>query len=454
MQYFIFSDSKIKSEDELIFENTELGKLRQVLPLKELSKLLPEKKTGAGAKSWLDNEGQVALMFLKHYTGLSDADLVEHLNNNFSMQMFCGIRLGKFERIKDKNLPSAIRCRLSKYLNLNEFQKTCLLSWKNELSDLNILMNDATVYESNIKYPTDVKLLWDCNEWVYSRMFDLYEKMSMRKPRCKYKDQKRRQNNFSKRKKKGYKMNRRRIGQLLPLLEKGIGYLQEAINKYHLQSATDLFIEKTLDNKFYEKLRNIKTILSQQKYMHQHPGKKSPDRIVSLAKPWVRAIVRGKENKPVEFGPKIHMSQTDGINYIEHFSYKPFNECKRLKVSILKHENLFHRKCTHYAADNIYPTNTNRNFITWKNIYTNFPQKGRVAKEEEQQLQQIKALLGKQRSTVLEGSFGTEKLHYTLKKINARLEATEKLWIYFGVMTANASKIATRRENKTLRQAA
>lgn len=44
----------------------------------------------------------------------------------------------------------------------------------------------------------------------------------------------------------------------------------------------------------------------------------------------------------------------------------------------------------------------------------------------------------------MEGSFGTEKNHYNLNKVKARIETTEKLWIFFGVYTANAIRIAQR----------
>jgi hypothetical protein len=66
--------------------------------------------------------------------------------------------------------------------------------------------------------------------------------------------------------------------------------------------------------------------MSQQRYLHENPGKKVADRIVSLYKPYIRPIVRGKENKSVEFGIKVHMMQVDGINIIEHYSYDAYNE--------------------------------------------------------------------------------------------------------------------------------
>lgn len=40
-----------------------------------------------------------------------------------------------------------------------------------------------------------------------------------------------------------------------------------------------------------------------------------PDRIVSVRKPYIRPIVRGKENKNVEFGAKSNNIQVDGITF-------------------------------------------------------------------------------------------------------------------------------------------
>jgi hypothetical protein len=44
----------------------------------------------------------------------------------------------------------------------------------------------------------------------------------------------------------------------------------------------------------------------------------------------------------------------------------------------------------------------------------------------------------------MEGSFGTEKEHYGLKRIRAMTELNEILWIFFGVHTANAVRVAKR----------
>ena len=89
------------------------------------------------------------------------------------------------------------------------------------------------------------------------------------------------------------------------------------------------------------------------------------------------------------------------------------------------------------AADSIYATNDNRKFCTKYGISTSFIRKGRAAKDEK--LRKIlRSALSKERATRMEGSFGTQKQHYSLSKIKARNKKTEILWIFFGIHTANA----------------
>ena len=76
------------------FDKSELGYIHAKLPLKEMADKIashfPRKKP-QGNKPMFPPEGEVALMFLKSYTGLSDDWLVEMLNGNIHMQMFCGV---------------------------------------------------------------------------------------------------------------------------------------------------------------------------------------------------------------------------------------------------------------------------------------------------------------------------------------------------------------------------
>jgi len=70
--------------------------------------------------------------------------------------------------------------------------------------------------------------------------------------------------------------------------------------------------------------------------------------------------------------------------------------------------------------------------------------KGRAGKNEKQR-KQLSKIIRKERSTRLEGSFGTDKRNYVLDKIKARTKETEILWIFFGIHTKNALEIGRRK---------
>ena len=48
----------------------------------------------------------------------------------------------------------------------------------------------------------------------------------------------------------------------------------------------------------------------------------------------------------------------------------------------------------------------------------------------------------------MEGSFGTQKEHYAMRRIKARKKKTEILYIFFGIHTANVVQLADRIEQR------
>lgn len=442
---YLFCQNTLKSEKQIIFEQTPLGHLHKTLPIEKLSKLLPERKRKTGAPSWVNAEGMIAMLFLQSYTQLSDRKFIDHFNGNWQMQMFCGVQLALNETIKDRNLMSRIRGYVSAYLNLEEFQTILLKEWKPYLENTHVGMSDATVYESYMRYPTDVKLLWECCEYLQRELEKLHEKLGLKFSSKRYGKKKQAYLLYARRRKKPYWLTRKMRKTLLRLTQKLQKNLQEKLNAYTPQASPIELLP------VFEKLRIIKQIITQQGYLISHPGSKLSGRILSLHKPYIRAIVRGKETKAVEFGAKAHVIQVDGINYIEHLSYDAFNETTRLRRSILKHKQIF-GKCFQWSADAIYATNKNRTYTTASKITTNFIPKGHPKDDPAEK--QMKSLLNKERSTRLEGSFGTEKNYYGLAKVKARKQPTEVLCIYFAVMTANAVRIGNRLQSTPLRQAA
>jgi len=295
-----------------------------------------------------------------------------------------------------------------------------------------------------MRFPTNVKLLWESVDWMHGQMKRVCKSLRIPTPRTKYLDQKDKYFTYMRKRKKPWKQTTRRTRSLLHLLDKLIRELDKIEDQHR--------IHLRFPEKYYQKRRVIRKVLSQQHEMFTSGTHSIPDRIVSISKSYIRPIVRGKEVKKVEFGAKVNMIQVDGINFIEHLSFDAFNEGVRLIDSIWYSRSLF-GKVTHISADDIYATNANRKWCTKRTIATNFKRKGKAGKYEDQRLI-LAAELRKERATRMEGSFGTEKQHYSLDRIKAKTEKNETLWIFFGVHTANAVRIAKRLAQEKLSQTA
>jgi len=417
------------------FLGSELGQVYQSIPWQDMVRSFKIRQNNKGPDRIFTPQGMLALMFLKSYVDCSDRKLIEHLNGNIDFQLFCGIFLG-CERISNFKIVSDIRCELGKKLKIKEQQKILSAYWKPYMHQTNIMLTDATCYETSVRYPTNVKLVWESVDWSYRQMVHLCRYLKVRVPRNKYLEQRTKYMQYSRKRKKSIKETHVRIRSLLYLLGKLLGLLKEIEQLY--QDRLEM------PKKYYRRIRLIKTVLKQQKQIFE-TGKSVSDRIVSLSKPYIRPIVRGKEVKSVEFGAKVNMIQFDGINFIEHLSFSAFHEGIRLKRSVRYGRELI-GKITHVEGDDIYATNANRTWCSNQHIYHGFKRKGRAGKYEEQRAA-MASLLRKERATRMEGSFGTEKEHFGLQKIKARTMENEMLWIFFGVHTANVVRIAKRLAN-------
>lgn len=417
------------------FYNTPLGELYQAIPFDELLKHFPKPKraiSGKGCKPWFDVKGGIALQILKSYYRCSDAMLVEQINGNWQMQMFCGIQLRHGEQIKDKDIVGRWRTYLGQYLDMDKLQISCVQHWKPYMQHTHTGFTDATVFESYIEYPTDAKLLWKSCCDVFAMIKEGRKRAKLRDTRINHENRKTKWLLFAKRRKKSRRQNKKICKALLKYLQRLMKQLTGLIETHTV----------TLSASQNNRLKTIDKVKEQQWKLYFGKEAKVPERIVSLHKPYVRPIIRGKEVKPVEFGAKVNMLQVDGISFIEHFSYDNFNEGMRLQSTVHLQQRYF-GACHQMGADAIYATNENRKFCTNNQIATSFIAKGNEGKNKEQK-SQMRSILGKVRSTILEGSFGNEKNHYQMNKIKARTAENEKVWIFFSLLTCNAMQIAKR----------
>ncbi len=415
------------------FLKSDLGRIHQAIPWKKIISALDLKEKKIGRTSLFSPKGRLALMFLKNYTQVSDRKLIEQINGNLEYQFFCDINLGA-NRLTNYKIISQIRCELAEKIPINELEKILYEHWKPYINEERQVLVDATCYESEVRYPSIPKLLWEAVSWLHQQLLKSCKTLGVKMIRSRFTKWKKRYLGFSKMRRKTQAKRKSLIRALLKLLDKFLTF-EKTLHKSNILYPA----------RYYKKIAVITKIYEQQKY-HFETGEKIKNRIVSISKDYLRPIVRGKEIKKVEFGAKVNKIQIDGLNFIEHISFDAFNEGTRLISSIYKAHSLTHKKLNVIGADAIYATNKNRSYTAKNQIITDFKPKGRKPKTYKED-QKVRNLISKERATRLEGSFGTEKECYHLKKVKAKTKKTEVLWIFFGIHVKNALEIGRRIEN-------
>ena len=141
-------------------------------------------------------------MFLKSYTSLSDKELVARLNANRHYQLFCGVRIDPLHPLTSFKIVSDIRCDIGKKLDISSAQQALAEHWKSYLEHTSVLLTDATCYESYIRYPTDMKILWESVDWIYRKLKFVVKSLKISMPRSKYDKQHRRYHGYCKKRKR------------------------------------------------------------------------------------------------------------------------------------------------------------------------------------------------------------------------------------------------------------
>lgn len=161
-----FTEFDILEKYRKSFNESELGRLHSVFPFEVMAKNMGLSENRLGCRNIFSPSAKIAIMVLKAYTGLSDRHLVEHLNGNLHYQMFCGIMIDPSSPITNYKIVSAIRNEIAARLDIESLQEVLATHWKPYLENLHVCMTDATCYESHMRFPTDMKLLWECLEWL------------------------------------------------------------------------------------------------------------------------------------------------------------------------------------------------------------------------------------------------------------------------------------------------
>ncbi len=292
------------------------------------------------------------------------------------------------------------------------------------------LILDATVAPQAICYPTDLNLLNEAREISEQIIDKLYPETPLNlKPRT-YRQQARKAYlSLVKQRRPRANVRRRGIKKQLQYLRRNLGHIQSLLPHFPMGERLPL------SNGLLYRYWVIQHLYAQQQGMHQNNTKRCDDRIVSISQPYVRPIIRGKLNKPVEFGAKLSVSLTgDGIAHVDHLRWNAFNEGQDLPSQVEAYYQRYGVYPEAVLADPVYGTRANRAYLKQCGIRYSGKPLGRPKKETETNKAELKKQKAQRREDYrqripIEGKFGQGKGGYDLGYIKAKRADTSAAYI-------------------------
>jgi len=442
-------------------------KLAQMIPWEEFEEAYASQfdhNLGAPAKSF-----RLALgaLIIKERLGTSDVETVEQIRENPYLQYFLGFHEYREEAPFEASMLTHFRHRLgvqlvatvneavvSSYLEPStaetESASHPLSSPSEEASapedsdeppdppNQGHLLIDASCAPADIGYPTDWSLLNQArrhSEVILDALFEQVRQPGMKKPRTYRRLARRSYLAIAKQRRPSRAQRRKAIGAQLRYLQRNLGHIDRLI-----EAGASL---ARLSRRHYRLLLVIHELARQQWSMYRQRQHRIEHRIVSLAQPHVRPIVRGKAGTPVEFGAKFSLSCIQGFSFVEHISWEAFNESADLQQQVEQ----FKARCGHYpavvCADQIYRTRANRSWCAERNIRLSGPPLGRpsaAAKAEHATQTREDAA----RRNAIEGKFGQAKRRFGLARIMAKLAPTAETCIALTFLVMNLERLLRR----------
>ncbi|WP_228052292.1 IS5 family transposase [Nodosilinea sp. LEGE 07298] len=296
------------------------------------------------------------------------------------------------------------------------------------------LIIDASVTPADIHYPTDLHLLnvaRASSERILDYLHNAIAQPGMRKPRT-YRQQARRAYlKVAKQRRATRQQIRKAIGQQLRYLRRNLGHIRRLVEAGAPLSVLSRF--------WYRRLLVIQEVYRQQGHLYQHRQRSIEHRIVSLAQPHVRPIVRGKAGTPVEFGAKISISCVLGYCSLDRLDWEAYHEAADLphQVEQYKARHGYYPESVH--ADQIYRTRTNRAWCKERGIRLSGPPLGRPkagAKAEVDRQAQADAKI----CNAVEGKFGQGKRRFSLGRVMAKVARSAETAIAITFLVMNLER--------------
>lgn len=431
---FVFPYGNLSPENRWV-------RLATMIPWDEIDDAYAENFTNNGAPAHPARMAFGALV-IKQMLDCSDRALCEHIAENPYLQFFIGLK-----EFQDNECPfgastvTSFRKRFSEedVKRINErvvrsgdgADDGCDGDDGDGSGNAGTLIMDATVAPADITYPQDMKLLNAAREHAEVLIDGFHAQTGGVKPRTYRRRARADFLNWSKAKRRSAKTTRKAIGRQLGYLGRDLGHIER-----YLESGVDA---GDADAALIDTLSKIH---AQQLHMHKARTHSVPDRIVSIAQPWVRPVVRGKAHANTEFGAKVHATVEDGFAHIDAVGFDPFHEAARLEDCVERYRERNGHYPERVLADKAYRNRANLAWCKERGIEISGPKLGRPPKDaaltKEQKAREYADTCAR---NAVEGVFGTAKTAYGLSRVSARLEETAKTVICMSVLVFNLKKL-------------
>ena len=349
----------------------------------------------------------------------SDRWLVKHIGENPYLQFFIGMKeygpcpfgastlVGFRKRFREEDMAAILEASVPALEKKDDEED-------DDSSNGGTLILDATCCPADIAYPQDISLLNQAREKLEQTVDEICKSTGRKKPRM-YRQRARRDYlRLSKSKKRSARAIRSAIRKQLQYIRRDVGYIVQFVQNGVI-----------LTEKQKERLNLVTTVYEQQRIMFENESHSIPGRIVSLAQPWVRPIVRGKVCTNTEFGAKLHISLVNGYTRVERLDFEAYNESEDFWKAVYRYHDRYGRWPERILADKIYRNRQTLSFCKEHGIRLSGPALGKPPKDQKltRQLKKQEYQDNCDRNEV-EGAFGTGKTFYGLGRISVRLKET------------------------------
>lgn len=329
-------------------------------------------------------------LIIQHKAKLSDRNLVKEVARNPYYQYFIGLESYQTTCPFGHGVLPDLRKRFGMDF-INEINEVVISQSKptpehadekkekpSENGNLGTMILDATCSPSNIRFPQDFSLLNEAREKLDGMIDKLHAKVEeSHRPRTYRRVLHKSYLAMAKAKKRPEKKMRSLIRLMLGAVKRNI----DVIDAY-LAKGLVLDNERDIVN-----LDTIRKLYAQQKEMFDEKKHRVADRIVSIAQPFVRPIVRGKMKSPVEFGAKYDVSvDENGHARLEKASFDAYNECTVLKDVVESYKERTGHYPKRVLVDQAYRTKENRTYCDERGIEMSGRRPGRPSHDGKERL--------------------------------------------------------------------